>query len=278
MSDKIKELLEKIKSLSETEYYQIKIKNKKPELSDSKIGGLPYWTKEKEFPKDKEGNNLFLLAQINFEKEKTSAPLPTKGLLQFFIGDDDLIGLDLDDQVTQNNFRVIYHENIDYALTEDYVEKLGIKSSLKAQNHPVKGEFKLSLTKKKGYVTINDIKFKKIFAQAYKEIYGKEVKEKEEYYNVLKNGDTEKFEDKLRSFENTPYHKMLGYAYFTQEDPRYKKQYENYDTLLFQLDSECNKKGDYVIWGDLGIANFFIKKKALEEKDFRDVLYNWDCT
>ena len=66
---------------------------------------------------------------------------------------------------------------------------------------------------------------------------------------------------------------MLGYAFFTQEDPRYQKKYENYDTLLLQIDSE-NK---YIMWGDLGVANFLINKKSLEEKTFTDIMYNWDC-
>ena len=65
---------------------------------------------------------------------------------------------------------------------------------------------------------------------------------------------------------------MLGYAHFTQEDPRYNKKYEEYDTLLFQINSS-----QYVMWGDVGIGNFFIPKKSLLEKDFSKVLYNWDC-
>ena len=84
----------------------------------------------------------------------------------------------------------------------------------------------------------------------------------------------EEIEKKLESKSEKAFHKMLGYAFFTQEDPRYEKKYENYDTLLFQLDSE----GNYLIWGDLGIANFFIQKKDLEERNFSNVLYNWDCS
>jgi len=214
------------------------------------------------------------LAQINFEKEKTSSPLPTKGLLQFFIADDDIMGVNFDDQITQTNFRVIYHENIDYAITKESVEQLEIPSSEKADNHPVKGEYKISLTKNKDYITLHDIKFNKIFAQAYKEVYGKEIKSDEKYYNVLDNEDVEKFEKELEPDSDSANHKMLGYSFFTQEDPRYNKKYENYDTLLLQLDSD----GDYILWGDMGVANFFIPKKALEDKDFSNVLYNWDCS
>lgn len=277
MAHKINELVEKIKNLSETEYYRIKIEEKEsPEITDSKIGGLPYWLEGKEFPTDEEGNKLYLLAQINFEKEKTSAPLPEKGLLQFFIADNDLMGVDYDDPITQKNFRIIYHENIDYAITKESLEELDIKSSEEAENHPVKGEHKLSLTKNKDYATINDYKFKKIFALAYKEVYDKEIEEEKEYYDILDNKDTEILEKGLLMDPNHACHKMLGYAFFTQEDPRYNK-YEDYDTLLLQLDSD-GYDGDIIIWGDVGVANFFMKKKALEEKDFSDVIYNWDCS
>ena len=32
------------------------------------------------------------------------------------------------------------------------------------------------------------------------------------------------------------------------------------------------------IWGDMGIAHFFINHKKLMEKDFSDIMYYWDCT
>ena len=64
--------------------------------------------------------------------------------------------------------------------------------------------------------------------------------------------------------------KVLGYPFFTQYDPRND---EKYDMLLFQLDSEEG----FVMWGDCGVANFFINADALKRMDFSDVLYNWDC-
>ena len=274
MADKLNELIEKIKNISQTEYYKIKILDETPDIFDSKIGGLPYWVEGKDYPKDKEGKNLFLLAQINFDKEETSSPLPTKGLLQFFIADDDIMGVNYDDQITQTNFRVIYHETVDYAITAESIENQGIPSSEKAEIYPVTGQFKITLTKTRGYTTINDIKFENIFKQAYEEVYGTKLNSKKKYYDILKPEEVDKLEDGLNSDSKSAYHKMLGYAFFTQEDPRYVKKYENYDTLLFQLDSESK----YTIWGDLGIANFFIQKKDLEEKNFSNVLYNWDCT
>ena len=56
--------------------------------------------------------------------------------------------------------------------------------------------------------------------------------------------------------------------------------YREFDTLLFQLDSEMRdtgKGGDLVLWGDCGVCNFFIARTDLEKLDFSRVLYNWDC-
>ena len=234
---------------------------------------MPYWIEDKEYPKDEKGKKLYLLAQINFDQLQSSFPLPSKGLLQFFISDNDLMGVNYDDEITQKNFRVIYNENIDYAISEEVVKKLDIKSSEEAEFHPVIGEHKLSLIKGKDYVTLNDYKFEKIFKQAYKEVYGEEIKKEENYCDILNKDDVEKLENGLQMHT----HKMLGYAFFTQEDPRYIKKYENYDTLLLQLDSESDGNGDLILWGDVGVGNFFITKKALEEKDFSNVMYNWDC-
>jgi uncharacterized protein YwqG len=67
-------------------------------------------------------------------------------------------------------------------------------------------------------------------------------------------------------------HRLGGYPFFTQEDPRMDSS--NYDTLLFQLDSDDEAA---IQWGDMGICNFFIHSEKLIKAQFDDVLYNWDC-
>ena len=272
MSDKIKELVKKIKDLSKTEYYGIKISEEIPDIFDSKIGGLPYWTPDQVYPTNSEGKKLFLLAQINFDKDKVDTPLPKNGILQFFICDDDVMGLNFDDFTQQNNFRVIYHENIDYKITKDTISQLDIPDSKNAKCYPIFGEYKISLKKETEYANFHDIRFDNFFRIAYKEIYNKDLKDDDYYFKILNDEERKIFEKKLKK-KNSLNHKMLGYSYFTQEDPRYDKKYADYDTLLLQIDTE----GKYVMWGDMGIGNFFISRKSLLEKDFNKVLYNWDC-
>ena len=272
MSDKIKELADKIKNLSKMDNYSIQFTEEKPEIFDSKLGGIPYWTQNLVYPVNSKGKKLFLLAQINFEKEKTEAPLPTNGLLQFFISDDDLMGLNFDDPTKQDTFKVIYHKNVDYTITKESIGQLDIPDSKNANNYPITGEHKISLKKSSDCVNPQDVNFNKFFSIAYKELYGKELKEDENFDNVLDNDEREQLEEEFESDDSN--HKMLGFSYFTQEDPRYDKKYADYDTLLLQIDSQ----GEYVMWGDAGIGNFFIPKRALLEKDFTKVLYNWDCS
>jgi uncharacterized protein YwqG len=66
-------------------------------------------------------------------------------------------------------------------------------------------------------------------------------------------------------------HKVGGYAYFTQDDPRRK---DDPMLLLFQLDSD---EGMDLMWGDMGVGHFFIREKDLKAADFSKVLYDWDC-
>ena len=120
-----------------------------------------------------------------------------------------------------------------------------------------------------------DYKLNKIFSQVYKEIYGKEIKIKEKYNNVLKLEEIEKLEKELST--NSVYREMLGYAFFLPEVPRYIKNMKNFDILLLQIDSEEGSSLN-IIWRDIGVANCFIERKAQEEKDFSKILYNLDCS
>ena len=108
---------------------------------------------------------------------------------------------------------------------------------------------------------------------AMQEKYGKQY-EGEPLYQIL---DDETY-DKLIGECSEGGHWLLGYPYFTQTDPReYEEQYRYYDTMLFQLDSDYGDDGDYIMWGDSGVANFFINQEDLKKRDFSKILYNWDC-
>lgn len=90
--------------------------------------------------------------------------------------------------------------------------------------------------------------------------------------NIWERGRTE---DDLASslYDLSPDgHKLGEYPNFTQSDPR---QPEDDLILLFQLDSD-ERLG--LMWGDGGTANFFIRPADLAARDFSRVAYHWDCS
>ena len=98
--------------LLETKQPFIRIKTqptRKLNLWESKVGGQPYMPKGAVWPCAPDGRELFFLAQLNFADMPRLEPFPSKGIIQFFIYDDDLYGMDFDDGENPDTFRVIYH-------------------------------------------------------------------------------------------------------------------------------------------------------------------------
>lgn len=96
----------------------------------------------------------------------------------------------------------------------------------------------------------------------------------EEYYEV-----NEKDSKEIHGVESE-ISKVGGYPFFTQQDQRgfMPKEDEPYE-LLMQINSQYNseKKTYEIIWGDSGVANFFIKSSDLRKKDFSKVIFSWIC-
>jgi len=58
--------------------------------------------------------------------------------------------------------------------------------------------------------------------------------------------------------------------------------FTHFPLLLLQVASEYNEKEKAydILWGDCGVANFFISRGDLKSLNFQDVIYNiynWDC-
>lgn len=273
VSEKVKKLVEAIKEKTRTISYALVIqKDSRPDIFDSKFGGVPYWDKNKEYPQDLEGSKMMLLAQINFDRAEVDERLPQQGMLQFFISNDDLFGADFDKHDVQETFRIVYHESIDYTMTREFVLDMGIPVCTDANIDytPVFKEAAVNIVRKETYMDEHDIRFSEVFRETVKEQLGEDIGSLSAW-NYL---DKEEYSYLYDSLTDTGHH-MLGYPFFTQYDPRDNADY--YDTVLLQIDSEMIDKEDYVLWGDCGVANFFINSEALAKRDFSRVLYNWDC-
>lgn len=252
----------------------------------SKFGGVPYFPKEMEYPKVREGEfegkPIRFLAQINFAEVTHMEGFPESGILQFFVGCDghDVYGLDFDDPMGQNTFRVIWHENIvsDESLlcTEEDVPEFD------GDDFPFEGEFALDFSEAESrLVPMEDYQFSDYACEAYNRAFGRNIKsvfgnvdsieaDDPEFCDVLFDGGAD--EELMDSICCDGAH-IGGYPFFTQSDPReYESEYQKLDTVLLQIDTD-----DEIMWGDSGVANFFISAEDLAKKDFSRVLYNWDC-
>ena len=268
--EKIDRLLEIIKNKTEMDSYEMELEEAETDIFESKVGGFPYWDRAKEYPTDSDGNKLVLLAQINFEKEQfNNNLLPTDGILQFFIGYNDVYGMNFNKQDEQKDWRVIYHKQVNKNVNKDEIAKLNIPTTItldekKEEYFPFYKEYKIKFNKKKSYIGMNDYKFDNLLTDILEKEFNAQVGNNP--YSFFSKNEEDYFIEHFNAFG----HKLLGYPDFTQSDPRDIDS--NYDTLLLQIDTD----GD-IIWGDSGICNFFINKKDLENGDFSRIIYNWDC-
>lgn len=273
-SEKAKAIVAEVKRRTAAPCWKLTLHPEGPRgLLDSKVGGLPYWDPALPYPTDSQGNKMTLLAQLNFAQLGTEAPLPRAGMLQFFIGQDDGFGIDFDQPDRQKNFRVVYHPEPDPALTPEQIQALKLPTHVEADLcTPVIREAAFTAEKTAGYMGPGDCRFEALFREAVRAVTGEDIGDKNEY-QYFDKADRDYFYDQLSAAG----HRLLGYPFFTQYDPREPEG--PYDTLLFQLDSDmAEDRKDLVLWGDCGVGNFFINREDLLRRDFSRILYNWDCS
>ena len=275
----------------------VRIKPKKAEsqllMTASKFGGLPYWTAGEEFPKDKDGNMLTLLAQINFADVPHLPDYPEKGLLQIFILADLSAGRDMDDDgTTQNYWRVVWREDVDdsLALSADALHEMGVQSAEEImQKEHERRDSQMKSGKK---LTLeHDFPLEKEYALTFEKGISHPNQMLSEYNDMAMSAAKEfgypVYEDPQGSFsedldmndyfcedsKDGTLHQIGGYPFFTQRDGRSEDEEE---VLLLQIDSEYNTDIN-ISFGDDGIANFFITPENLKKRDFSKVRYYSDC-
>lgn len=281
-NNEIKKIVLDILEKNKKPMIEISLSDEKPNLFQSKFGGVPYLPKDKEVPKNKENEQLTLLAQINIDELPENNIYPMEeGILQFWILNDDVLGLDYDTHLG-DGFKVVYYKEIDKSVTEKEVLEKYKPYKDEDSYFPIEGEFSLSFKLTDGYFSDSNDDFREIVDREMKKFYDEN---KEKYSNILKIYDKE---NQLNYWEIWDIleedkeigeklfgagHKIGGFPDFTQSDIR---EVGNYEILLLQIDSDRTEKNE-IMWGDCGIANFFIREKDLKELNFDKAIYNWDC-
>ncbi len=256
---------------------RLSVSKQQASIFDSKLGGIPYFPKNMEYPLGKDGEfenqPLSLLTQLNFEQLPHIPDFPTTGILQIFIAPDDVYGMSFKSGIgrtAEDNYRVVYHKEI---ITDEECLLSGKDIPQYTGNKecylPFEGEYKL-MVEGTGVmsVTPSNYNYNDLFVQAYNETADEPIDEIWDLEDDLI--------DTLYDMVDFPDAIIGGYPVFVQDDPR-RGELRNFDMVLFELDSVYGEDTDISIsWGRCGTGSFMISRKDLLALDFSKVLYNYD--
>lgn len=262
--------------MAETERESIKIEldlSHKPSIFESKFAGLGYVPHDKQIPVNSLDKQLRLLAQIDCSKIELK-DFPKKGLLQFWVMDDDLVGADFDEPTVQDDFKILYYETVDESVTEEEIVAKTTEPDDDESYFPVEKEVALKFVKTTESISFGDYRFEKLFIEKFNKLSSDEPLEDifSLDFNIFDVPDKTCSNHLSRGGWG---HKTGGYPSFTQMDPR--NEDDGFDTVLLQIDSGKIDDKHEILWGDSGICNFFINSDDLKKCDFSNVMYNWDC-
>ena len=220
------------------------------EPTGSRVGGLAFVTDDYPEPRDSDGGRMIFLAQLNLAKLPPLEGYPTEGLLQFFIADDDLLGLEYNKLAGGSGSFVVR------LIPASELGRGRLAEASQSEYTPISG----------GYFTVNGV------------LYDQLPKPKDKDFGAVTGLDwyseDPEFEVMFDYLYESPQSVYgAGWATFTQEDPR---DGDSELELLFQLDYEVDK-GVQVMFGDAGVVNFFITREDLAQRNFHNAAYNWDC-
>jgi len=219
----------------------------------SRLGGWPWWPLDRPYPTDTAGKPLMHLIQVNFDEAPVLADFPQTGLLQIFIGTDDLYGCNVDAPGQPTGFACVYHPTPTQPARTDFSDITFALSRQPPHDYtPLEDPMTpipLSFSHSTMLVDPSDYRFATLIPE-------------------LSIGDKEQYEAMLH---DVPAIRLGGYPTFTQQDPR-KYLGDLGDVTLLTIDTARG-----VMWGDCGVAQFLMSRDRLIARDFSAVAYNWDC-
>ncbi|MCB2379480.1 DUF1963 domain-containing protein [Hymenobacter sp. BT635] len=219
-----------------------------PASAASKFRGLPFLPLSVPYPRDGKGAPLLLLAQINLAELPPTDWLPAAGLLQFYASASALYNTE------EAAVRYIRPEQ----LTEEMQQDFSFLPADHYDDSPMQCEHRLHFELTTEYGGFQDSRFDVDFQGLAARAYGKKLpmERKREF----------------AKFFNSEGHKLGGYAMFTQGDPREYTPGTAHDVQLLQIDTD-----EQIMFGDSGVAHFFIAPQALQNGEFNKAYFYWDC-
>jgi uncharacterized protein YwqG len=243
---------------------------------ESKLRGVPYYPKDKPWPRDVDGKPLVMLVQLDFSEMPALAGYPTEGIVQIYISagyipekqmwgmrNDNAHKTELGRLADQSYFRVIYFPRVSRN-AENLITAAPAVEFDEEYSFPAMDEARLTFASGWSYVRPEDYRFRRFFGLDGAEFFGRLEPDKSDV------------EDAYEKFMGGQQYvaRIGGYSRVEQMDPRLEFPDEDW-ILLFSLDSEGH--GGYAVgWGDGGVGNFYIRPEDLARRDFSKVIYNWD--
>ena len=242
-------------------------------LTDSKLGGTPYIPQGGALPTSVDGKPLFMLAQINCEQLPENTLYPKKGLLQFWIAamEAPLYGLDYEAPCSNDFKRVIHYPTFGEALPiDDFINDYTFDD----ENLPFnsKRQFALHFKKDTESISLEERAATQLFFQKWNESFSTHITTIDEFFDEVPDDICEEINAYL--LKEPTGHKIGGYPYFIEYDPR--EENDPHTFLLLQIDID-NVEGEEICWGNLGgVANFFISPEDLDNYKFDNIFFHWE--
>ena len=243
-------------------------------LTDSKLGGIPYIPQGGALPTSVDGKPLFMLAQINCEQLPENTLYPKKGLLQFWIAATEapLYGLDYEAPCSNDFKRVIYYPTFGEALPiDDFINDYTFDNENLPFNSK-KRQFALHFKKDTESISLEERAATQLFFEKWNEAFSTHITTIDEFFDEVPDDICEEINVYL--LKEPTGHKIGGYPYFIEYDPR--EENDPHTFLLLQIDID-NVEGEEICWGNLGgVANFFISPEDLDNCKFDNIFFHWE--
>lgn len=225
----------------------------------SRLGGPAWLARGEAWPTGTDGQPLDFLAQLDFSELPPLPDYPTSGLLQFFIGRDDLYGANFDN-LAAGNFRVIWRE----ALSGDGA----------LQPQPPAGDADYTPFSSRD-VRQNGLPLAGVRMEQLPPVSNWTIERDQPEVTRSETSDLACNFMEQRDNPLGERHHVGGYPELTQSDFRSADKHAALDRVLLQLWSYPDR---VLMWGDMGQSNFIISRADLMARNFSRVTYHWDCT
>lgn len=242
----------------------------------TRIGG-PVWLPDgSEWPTGKGGRALEFVAQLDFAAMPPLPDYPEAGVLQLFVGRDDLHGADFD-APDQGDFQLMWHpegavggQTLPPPILPRYGEDADGDYSVPGvgDDRVRSSGIVLRATTRSMMPLPHTYPFDALLAELAID---------------ARHNDVDALLEQYWDSEQSSCHFVGGHPQFVQFDYRgdgffpphddAPSPYRNYDRVLFQLTSS-----DGLQWGDVGEANVLIRRDDLIARRFDGAIWYWDCS